>query len=807
MKKNRLKILILSLLFLLTTVLALVGGKEAGESGSRGSAFKAASLPVLCFSWQDRLINPLYGYTELSMDQTGAERPSVYPFTEEEQQMEIRMLDLRERPRSVSYELRDEDDGRLMAQGRIDEFASQEKDWAFSVGFQDILTPDRYYLLNITVTLTGRSASYHTRVMKVTDRETVMMLTDYARNLHQDLFRRDTARAYMAQLETDTNSDKDTLASVTLKSSFDQFCWGGNDVYQEKGGSWMTIRGIQGNYLYADFAFLAELAKEEETAREFRVTESVSLQRYGMAVYLLDYERNMNQLWSFTENSVVSQGILLGIQDEEDLQCMLSPDRRFCCFAVDGELYLYDTGDTRLTKVFSFRQSGEHALRMLRKDHDIRIMEVSDAGQVEFAVFGCMNGGTREGSCGISYCRYDREANEVREQVFLASGQAPSSLMLEVRRLFRKGNDNFLYFILDEELLVMDIDTGETAVLVSRQEYPGLVVSDSGSIFAWASETDQEQPGALRIIDLNSGDRRTLTAGDDEFVRPLGFLREDLAVGYGPRDAEMLHDGVGPRHPYERIVILDTALAPLYAYRDANVWIDHVTVLRDKMEIHRFSYADGRYSYLSPDIMLRSDAADQAPQYFTAVTSGALKKVQVLKFERLPSSLRIEQDATRLFAEGQRLELPAAHADEPYCFRCFACGSAGVTGAFASLGEAVAAARETYGFVLYRDGSLAWFWDGKQDEKILEISSGILDPGPDWEEVSGISLRELITFLNREKPVRWVSPGQDDLWLIGYEWKNVVLYNPKNANVFRMLQTDFDEAIARDNNYLWVQAP
>ena len=75
MKKSRLKILILSLLFLLTTVLALVGGKEAGESGSRGSAFKAASLPVLCFSWQDRLINPLYGYTELSMDQTGAERP------------------------------------------------------------------------------------------------------------------------------------------------------------------------------------------------------------------------------------------------------------------------------------------------------------------------------------------------------------------------------------------------------------------------------------------------------------------------------------------------------------------------------------------------------------------------------------------------------------------------------------------------------------------------------------------------------------------------------------------------------------
>lgn len=806
MKGNRLKILILSVLFLATTVIALVGGKEAGESSSRGSAFQAASLPVLCFSWQDQLINPLYGYTDMQTDQAGAEQPAVYPFTEEEQKLEIRMLDLKERPRGVSYELRDEEDGRLMAQGRIEEFAPAEEDWAFSVEFQDILTPDRYYLLNITVSLSRRSASYHTRVMKVTDRETVMMLTEYARNLHDDLFHRDTARAYMAQLETDTNSDKDTLAFVTLKSSFEQFCWGDAGIRQ-KDSAWMTIRGIQGNYLYLDYAFLAEWQAGEESVQQYRVTESVTLQRYGLSVYLLDYERHMDQLWSFTENSVVTQGILLGIQEEENLQCRISENQRFCCFSVGSELYLYDSQETRLTKIFSFHQTGEHPLRTLQKEYDIRIMDVRDSGEAEFAVYGYMNGGTREGSCGISYCRYDREENQVREQVFLSSVQAPASLMLEVRRLFTKGNDNFLYFILDEELLVMDIDTGETAVLVSRQEYPGLVVSDSGTIFAWASETDQEQPGALRIIDLNTGERKTLTASDGEFIRPLGFLREDLAVGYGPRNAEMIRDGAGSRYPYDRIVIYDSVLSPLYRYHDDAVWIDHVTVLRDKMEIHRFSFSEGKYSYLTPDIMLRSDAADQGSQYFTTVGSDTLKNMKVLKLERLPSSLRIEQTATRLFAEGQRLELPASHADAPYYYRCFACGSQGITGAYATLGEAAAAARDVYGFVLYRDGSLAWYWSGKQDEKVLEVGSGILDPGPDWENVSGVSLRELITFLNRDVPVRWGSPDRGDLWLIGYEWKNVVLYNPQNANVFRMLQSDFDEAIARDNNYLWIQAP
>ena len=264
---------------------------------------------------------------------------------------------------------------------------------------------------------------------------------------------------------------------------------------------------------------------------------------------------------------------------------------------------------------------------------------------------------------------------------------------------------------------------------------------------------------------------------------------------------------MAPRLPYSRIEILDPELTVLTGYEDENVRIDHVTVLRDKMEIHRYTLTDGTYAYLTPDIMLRSDGQEADPGYFTAVTYGALMKMQVLRLDRLPSSLRIEQNTTRLFAEGQRLELPAAHQEEPYYFRYFAYGSDELPEACPTLGDAIAAAKTAYGFVLSRDGSLAWYWAGKLDEKILEISSGILDPGPDWENVSGASLRELITFLNQEQPVRWVSPGQDDLWLIGYEWKNVVLYNPKNANVFRMLQSDFDEAIARDNNYLWIQAP
>ena len=125
-------------------------------------------------------------------------------------------------------------------------------------------------------------------------------------------------------------------------------------------------------------------------------------------------------------------------------------------------------------------------------------------------------------------------------------------------------------------------------------------------------------------------------------------------------------------------------------------------------------------------------------------------------------------------------------------------------GAFRHLGSAIHKAQEANGFVLSREGTLVWTWVGRRESAILEVGEDILSPGNQWEELSQVSLRDLMYFLHDKKPVRWVSPDQGELWLIGYEWKNVVLYNPQNANVFRMLQTDFDELISRDNNYLWI---
>ncbi|MBP3729332.1 MAG: hypothetical protein J6H18_03600, partial [Lachnospiraceae bacterium] len=720
-------------------------------------------------------------------------------------EMQVHLIGVAETPEHISYELRDEKEERLIAKGKVSEFQEETGGCSFRLSFQDIISFDEYYYLRIQLPFGGREVLYDTRILKVSSRETVSMLTEYAIHLNRDLYRYDTARAYASHLETDTYSDKNTLAYVDLKSNLNQLAWGNASVSQ-KGEAWMSVKGIQDNYLYLDFASLAEAELGENQKVQFRVQESVSLQRYGMAIYLLNYERHVSQAWSFNEISVAEDGFLLGIQEADTIQCVVSPDRRFYCFSVNEELYRYDVQEMQLTKVFSFHFEGEHPLRSLKKDYAIRIMEVSDEGRVEFAVYGYMNAGEREGSCGISYCVFEPEDRRVYEQVFMPSEQEAASLMQEVQRLFVKGQDNFLYFILDEELLVMDVDTGETAVLVPRYEYPSLMVSESGRIFVWASETDQKTPGAVRIINLNSGEKRTLTANAGEFIRPLGFLREDMVLGYGPSRSEMVFDGLEYTIPYSRFEILDESLSPISHYEPEDIWIDHVEVGDDKLVIHRFSFTEGQYRYLEPDVVLRSDKSNSDSGILSAHQHESLKSMQVLRCPGLPSSLRIDQDMTRAFVKGPVLGRLTQQHDALYSRRFFTYGKSGLMGSYSELGPAISAAGEANGFVMNREGGLAWFWASRRDEKIIEVGENVMNPGPEWEEVSGADLRELLTFLNEERPVRWVSPDHGDVWLIGYEWKNVIMYNPENANVFRMLQTDFDELIRRDNNYLWISA-
>ncbi|MBO4872910.1 MAG: hypothetical protein J5496_05805 [Lachnospiraceae bacterium] len=791
--------MILSSLFVLTCLIGMLGGKEAGHAESQGGTVSAASLPVMCFIYGEKRINPVYGYTG---EVSGADDQIVYPLPEDGPEITVCLIDGAELVRSVSYELRGED-GRLISRGDVMSFEGQRGDQRFTVRFEDILTRDEYYHLSFLVSAGRQQGYYYTRVIRLSDPVPLTSLLQYGQTMHDDLFQRDSARKYAAQLETDTKSEKDSLALVTINGNFDQLVWGSSGARQIS-ETWLTIEAIQSNYAYLSFSYLAQADFAEGQPVRFRVLEAMTLQYSESTIYILKYDRHTEQLWSFEDNTIsTGAGILLGVQEQSSLQRQSSPNDKFTAFTVAGELFCYDAEEQELTKVFSFRRNGENELRTLQREYSIRILEVGNDGRIEFIVNGYMNGGEREGNCGLSYCNYSPKDRTVTEHISLSSAQSAGRLLEEMNRLLAKGNDHFLYFAFDREVLVMDISTGETAVLVPPAEYPGLVINDEGTVFAWASGADQKLPSSIRIVNLETGRRETLSAEEGMFLQPLGYIQEDLVVGYGSRSDLPVFDGLENRYAFQRFVILDAALKPLHTYEFEDVCIDRIEISTEKMTIHRFGRGtDGEYLYMPTDIMLRNDGEAAETRGFSDYPHESLKKLTVLSYARLPSSLRITRQTAEVFIPGRSVSLPAAEDDDTGR-HYYAYGRGDFLGMRYQPGEAISLAGAEYGYVLDDDGELIWCWSPRGEVKSLTPSPNPLKDPEKIGNLTGANFRQLVYYLNEGIPVYWIAPEQQPLWLIGYDWDRVSLFDPQNGTNSQMDLTELDAMIGRDNNYLW----
>ena len=52
-------------------------------------------------------------------------------------------------------------------------------------------------------------------------------------------------------------------------------------------------------------------------------------------------------------------------------------------------------------------------------------------------------------------------------------------------------------------------------------------------------------------------------------------------------------------------------------------------------------------------------------------------------------------------------------------------------------------------------------------------------------------------------PVRWISPDRGEVWLIGYKGDECTVYDPQARNSYILMQDEIEEAIVRNDNYLW----
>lgn len=98
----------------------------------------------------------------------------------------------------------------------------------------------------------------------------------------------------------------------------------------------------------------------------YGVTENFTLKWSSQRIYMMDYERTMNQLFSGSRELFSGKRILLGISDGDGLYAKKSESGRYTAFVTNRELWAYDREEGDSICIFAFGGWNTDDLRALQ---------------------------------------------------------------------------------------------------------------------------------------------------------------------------------------------------------------------------------------------------------------------------------------------------------------------------------------------------------------------------------------------------------------------------------------------------------
>ena len=95
---------------------------------------------------------------------------------------------------------------------------------------------------------------------------------------------------------------------------------------------------------------------EENETDMYTVREFFRVRKNNGQMYLLNYDRTMEQIFDGSKNVLSEKGILLGITDP-DVPYVVSSHGKIVAFVQADELWNYDKEQDQLSLLFSFRDA------------------------------------------------------------------------------------------------------------------------------------------------------------------------------------------------------------------------------------------------------------------------------------------------------------------------------------------------------------------------------------------------------------------------------------------------------------------
>lgn len=835
MRKEIIKVIVCAVVFL-TSVIVISAIMNQGNSDMT-TEMEAATFPLVSFEAEGTEVNLLHGYSEEM--EINYLRDNIICLGEE-RRLSLIVDKFGADIQSMSFEVRSLDGERLVESTDIYNYSEDDEQITASLQIKDLIDDHMEYKLVILLRMeNGKVLRYYTRVIEAEDYHQAELIA-FAKDFHERTFNKEAAKEITKYLESNEEGDNTTFSKVNIHSSFSQITWGELQVERE-GKLQTSIKEMDAQTAKIQLSYQVSIGSGKKKTF-FNVKEFYRL-RYGTErIYLLDFERTMEQIFDKDNGVFSSNKISLGITDG-NVELVESEGGNILAFIQEGMLYSYNITENKLALLFSFYDKENWDERTLYDAHDISILTMDETGNIYFVVSGYMNRGNYEGRVGIQIYYFNSMMNTIEEEIFIPYTKSYGLLRQDLKNLAYINQTNHFYFIMGSTLYDVNLLDKSYEIVKENLAAESYQVSASGRMAAWEAKGDSLGTETLVLMDFNTGKQTTVEGGSGCYVRPLGFMGEDLIYGTAYK-SDVAKDSSGSiLFPMYMVNILNGTETIADTYQKEGIYIVGAEIVENQINLKRVRKGEGESVFRdTSDDQIMNTEIEQAGENMVEIvpTAEYEKIVQIaLKGTIEPKSIKFLTPKEVMYEGGRELAIANENAIESY----YVYGKTDIEAIFEDLAKAISLADQTSGAVTNHKGEYVWRKGSRNTKnQIMKIESasvteekaslavcldtmlkceGIMknteyllsqgetirsilaDNLPDAQilDLSGCSLDSVLYYVNQDIPVLALLNDGNAVLLVGFNELNTVIMDPVTGTIYKKGMNDSKEWFEENGNH------
>ncbi len=701
MESSKTKNIIITVIVCIFIAIVVVGiltrcSGPSNKGGDESSSAVKENLPKMQATYGDLKTGNIYGYTNAL--QENVERNTMV-IIKPDRKTTFKVNENGDTIRSIKYEIKSTDDNRLVDHGKIKEMKGAGKNASFDFKANAIMEAGIEYRIKFIVTTDKHDAiNYYARAI-IAKSEFVDKQVEFAKRFSDRTFEETERSDLMNYLETNPKLQaNDNLGKVTINSSYTMLLWG--PLAAEKTTKTkVTIKECTlkdtGPATTYTLTYRIKAKNAEKVVEKYNVWETITVFSYAGKQYVTGYDREVNQVWEANKNNLGAAFIDLGIQNYDLIEHVESANKKYIAFAINGDVYAQNVENRKFYQIYKMGAKSSEELEMTKA----KVVDIDNKGNVDYMIYGYSPAANHKGRNGISIMSYNLKSNTSKEQVFIPCKSTAELLDNQLKTLCHVG-DRTLYIMLDDTIYYANLKTQEWGKIVEHLDHDSYAVSDDGKYLAFNKSASHDNSRSIIILDLNTGEKRSIDAEDGEFISVLGFSGQSMIYG-AAKESDI---GKTKFFPMYNLKIVDYALREQKSYEKKNVFIKGIEIKDGIINIKRWKKGKN----IDDDQLLDNTEETVQVCSFSYYTDDIKMREEVLSYtNKLPidRSTKILPWGKVEFGDAAEIEanLEKRKGDVFYVY-----GYGKLQSVEADKKEAINEAKRTHGLVLNKYGKKIW---------------------------------------------------------------------------------------------------